>query len=200
MFEIWKNWTEFIKPKRLEKGLSSRTNTYQKYILEPLERGFGTTIGNAMRRVLLSSIRGAAITSVLIENVHHEFSVIPGVYEDVTDIILNLKGLNIVMNSSEPKVIKIDKEGPCEIRGKDIITDSRIKIINPEHLPSDIILNQDYTCSDILKNIEESKKIKEKQELITALKMCNGNRSKTAKMLGISRVTVWNRMKKYGII
>ena len=90
---MYKNWRELIKPTRLQVDADSLTDTYGKFTAEPFERGFGTTMGNALRRVLLSSLQGAAITSVRVKGVLHEFSTIPGVTEDVTDIILNLKGV-----------------------------------------------------------------------------------------------------------
>ena len=110
-------------------------NHYAKFEIEPLERGFGTTIGNAMRRVLLSSLPGSAVTSIKIDGVLHEFSVIPGVKGDVTEIILNLKGLAIKNTSegNEPKIAYIDVEGEGEVKGSDIKCDSDIEILNPEH-------------------------------------------------------------------
>ncbi|HZE20473.1 MAG TPA: DNA-directed RNA polymerase subunit alpha, partial [Desulfobaccales bacterium] len=90
-----KNWTELIRPKRLEVDPDTHTPIYGKFSCEPLERGFGTTLGNALRRVLLSSLRGSAITGVNIQDVHHEFSAIPGILEDVTEILLNLKQVRL---------------------------------------------------------------------------------------------------------
>ncbi|MEZ0536777.1 DNA-directed RNA polymerase subunit alpha [Caldicellulosiruptoraceae bacterium PP1] len=106
---------------------------YGRYVIEPLERGYGTTIGNALRRTLLSSLPGAAVTSVKIDGVLHEFSTIPGVLEDVTEIILNLKGLAIKMSSPGPKTIYIEAQGECEVKAKDIKADADIEICNPEH-------------------------------------------------------------------
>ena len=100
---------EIEKP-NIELVDSDENKTYGKFILEPLERGYGTTLGNSLRRVLLSSLPGSAITSVKIDGVLHEFSTVPGVVEDVTDIILNLKQLNLSLNSDEPKLIRIEKE------------------------------------------------------------------------------------------
>lgn len=125
-------WNEFQKPKRIECDQETLTNYYGKFIAEPLERGFGITIGNALRRVLLSSLQGSAITSVQIEGIYHEFSTIPGVREDVTEIILNLKELRLKLHADHPKEIYIKAEGECEIRGKDIITDADVEILTPD--------------------------------------------------------------------
>lgn len=113
---------------------SDENKTYGKFILEPLERGYGTTLGNSLRRVLLSSLPGAAITSVKIDGVLHEFSTIPGVVEDVTDIVLNLKQLNLALNSDEPRLIRIDKEGEGVVTAGDIIAGPEVDILNPEQV------------------------------------------------------------------
>ena len=110
----------------------SEDNHYGKFICEPLERGYGTTLGNSLRRILLSSLQGAAITSIRVDGVLHEFSTIPGVRDDVTNIILNLKSLCLKMHSEEPKVIRIDVEGEKDITAADIITDADVEILNPE--------------------------------------------------------------------
>ena len=110
-----KNWTELIKPKKLDIDPESHTRFYGKFTSEPLERGFGTTLGNALRRVLLSSLRGAAITSVKIKGIYHEFSPIPGIIEDVTEIILNLKAVRFKMHSREDKVVTLEAKGDGEI-------------------------------------------------------------------------------------
>ena len=108
------------------------TENYGKFVVEPLERGFGTTLGNSMRRVLLSSLPGVAITSVKIDGVLHEFSTIEGVKEDVTEIILNLKRLCCKLHCEEPKMIIIDATGECEVCAGDILPDSDVEIINPD--------------------------------------------------------------------
>ena len=114
---------------------------YGKFVIEPLERGFGHTLGNSLRRVLLSSLPGAAVSSVHIEGVQHEFSTIPGVTEDVTEIILNLKGLAVKMYGEGPKSVIVDKIGPGELTAADIKVDEEIEIINPEmHIAT---LNED---------------------------------------------------------
>jgi DNA-directed RNA polymerase subunit alpha len=130
---MYKNWRELIKPKRLQVDADSLTATYGKFTAEPFERGFGTTMGNALRRVLLSSLQGAAITSIRIKGVLHEFSTVPGMTEDVTDIILNLKGVLIKLHGHESRNIRIVKKGAGVIKAGDIITDSNVEILNPEH-------------------------------------------------------------------
>ena len=122
---------EIEKPK-IEIVEISEDNRYGKFVCEPLERGYGTTLGNSLRRILLSSLPGAAITSIRIDGVLHEFSTIPGVRDDVTNIILNLKSLCFKMLSDEPKVLRIDVEGEREVTAADIIPDADIEILNPE--------------------------------------------------------------------
>jgi len=130
---MYKNWRDLIKPKRLQVESDTLTETYGKFFAEPFERGFGTTMGNSLRRVLLSSLQGAAITSVRIKGVLHEFSTVPGVTEDVTDIILNLKGVLLKLHGQESRNIRIVKKGGGVVRAKDIITDANVVILNPEH-------------------------------------------------------------------
>jgi len=128
---MYKNWRDLIKPKRLE--ASELTETYGKFVAEPFERGFGTTLGNSLRRILLSSLQGAAITSVRIKNVQHEFSSVPGVTEDVTDIILNLKGVKVRLHGHDARNVRIVKKGAGAIKAGDIICDSNVEILNPDH-------------------------------------------------------------------
>ncbi|MEL7609578.1 MAG: DNA-directed RNA polymerase subunit alpha [Bacillota bacterium] len=114
-----------------------KTNDYGRFVVEPLERGFGTTLGNSLRRVLLSSLPGVAVTSVKMDGVLHEFSMIEGVKEDVTEIILNLKELCAKLYCDEPKKIIIDKSGECEVTAADIIADQDVEIVNPQlHIAS----------------------------------------------------------------
>jgi DNA-directed RNA polymerase subunit alpha len=129
---IQKNWTELIKPKRLEVDSESHTTTYGKFVCEPLERGFGTTLGNALRRVLLSALRGAAITGVHIRDVHHEFSAVPGVLEDVTEILLNLKQVRIKMLADGTKTLLLETRGEKRVTAGDIKTDGTLEILNPD--------------------------------------------------------------------
>jgi len=126
-----KNWRELIRPKRIEIQQDSYTNSYGKFVCEPLERGFGVTIGNSLRRILLSSLQGAAIVSVSFDGVLHEFSTIPGVQEDVTDIILNLKEVKLKLVEGEEAVVHLirEKEGP--VTAADIDTHGLVKILNP---------------------------------------------------------------------
>ena len=125
-------WKGFQKPKRLEIDTETLTSTYGKFYAQPFERGFGTTVGNALRRVLLSSIEGAAITAVKIEGVLHEFSSLPGVVEDVTDIILNLKQIPIKMHTTEEKILTIDVERKGKVTAADLQGDSTIEILDPD--------------------------------------------------------------------
>jgi DNA-directed RNA polymerase subunit alpha len=121
-----------IEKPKIEIAEISEDNRYGKFICEPLERGYGTTFGNSLRRMLLSSLEGAAITSIRIDGVLHEFSTIPGVRDDVTNIVLNLKQLCLKMQGNEPKVIRIDVEGEKEVTAADIICDADIEILNPD--------------------------------------------------------------------
>ncbi|MFA5701313.1 MAG: DNA-directed RNA polymerase subunit alpha [Desulfuromonas sp.] len=130
---MYKNWRDLIKPRQLQVDSLTLTERYGKFTAEPFERGFGTTIGNSLRRILLSSLQGAAITSVRIKGVLHEFSTIPGVTEDVTDIILNLKSVLVRLEGDEARNVRIVKKGAGEITAGDIITDPNVVILNPEH-------------------------------------------------------------------
>jgi len=128
-----RNWSSLIKPKRIEVDNKTHTSFYGEFTCQPLEKGFGITLGNALRRVLLSSIYGAAITSVRFEGVLHEFSTISGVKEDVSDIILNMKGVHLKLHEDGPRTLRMDvsREGP--ITAGDIITDETVEILNPDH-------------------------------------------------------------------
>lgn len=122
---------EIEKPK-IECVARSEDSTYGKFVVEPLERGYGITLGNSLRRILLSSMPGAAVTSVKIDGVLHEFSTIPGVVEDTTDIILNLKLLALKTYTDEPRIIRIEAEGEGIVTAKDIIADADVEILNPD--------------------------------------------------------------------
>lgn len=130
---MYKNWRDLIRPKKLQVEAESSSNTYGKFYAEPFERGFGTTLGNSLRRVILSSLQGAAITSVKIKGVLHEFSAIPGVTEDVTDIILNLKGVRFKMHGQESRTIRIIRKGEGVVKAGDIITDANVEVLNTDH-------------------------------------------------------------------
>lgn len=128
-----RNWKQLIRPRRIDVATDTATGFYGKFMAEPLERGFGTTVGNALRRVLLSSLQGAAITSVRVEGVQHEYSAMVGVVEDVTDIILNLKEIRVRMHSPEPRVITLEVKGPKRIDASQIQTDPMVEILNKDH-------------------------------------------------------------------
>ncbi|MEM8812742.1 MAG: DNA-directed RNA polymerase subunit alpha [Pseudomonadota bacterium] len=130
---IQKNWQDMIKPNKLDTKSDRNNPRIATIVAEPLERGFGLTLGNALRRVLLSSLQGAAVTSLQIDGVLHEFSSIAGVREDVTDIILNVKEIAIKMEGEGPKRMVVRKEGPGVVTAGDIQTVGDIKILNPDH-------------------------------------------------------------------
>lgn len=125
-------WRGLELPATVQTDQRSRTNTFARFTAEPFQPGFGTTVGNSLRRVLLSSIEGAAITKVRIKGVTHEFSTIPGVLEDVVDIILNIKGVVVAMEGDGPKTMRLSAEGPGDVTAELIECDSSIEIINPE--------------------------------------------------------------------
>lgn len=130
---MYRHWTDLMKPKQLEADEKTLTSTYGKFYAEPFERGFGQTIGNSVRRILLSSLMGAAIVAVRIKGILHEFSTIPGITEDVTDIILNLKEVRLRFHEGEQHTLKLDAKGPKTVQAKDIIAGPAVEILNPEH-------------------------------------------------------------------
>ncbi|GAG04663.1 unnamed protein product, partial [marine sediment metagenome] len=125
-------WRNFEMPKKLDCDESTYTDSYGKFIAEPFERGYGITVGNSLRRVLISSIEGSAVSSIKIEGILHEFSSIPGVVEDVPEIVLNVKKLILRAHTRNPKTIFIKMEKKGEVKAKDIITDETIEVINPD--------------------------------------------------------------------
>lgn len=129
MFNVMK---DFQLPMRLELDTETATPTYGRFTAEPFERGFGTTVGNSLRRVLLSSLPGSAVTSVKIEGVFHEFSTLPGVTEDMTIIILNVKNLRLKLHNDKAKALRVKKKGPGEVRASDIQPDAEVTILNPD--------------------------------------------------------------------
>ncbi len=131
---LQKNWQDLIKPNKLEVSPGRDRNREATVVAEPLERGFGMTLGNALRRVLLSSLQGSAIKTVQIDGVLHEFSSIPGVREDVTNIILNIKEIALRLHSEGPKRMVLKKEGPGAVKAGDIEAGSEVEILNPEHV------------------------------------------------------------------
>ena len=145
-----KNWQELKKPNSLEIKVSGDGRRKATFIAEPLERGFGLTLGNALRRVLLSSLQGAAVTSIKIENVLHEFSSLAGVREDVTDIVLNIKQVALKMEGDGPKRLQLSATGPGEVKAGDITTVGDIEVMNPDlvicHLDQGATLNMELTA------------------------------------------------------
>ena len=131
---IHKNWQEIIKPQQLVVKAGADAQRVATVIAEPLDRGFGLTLGNALRRVLMSSLQGAAITSVQIDNVLHEFSSVAGVREDVTDIVLNLKGVRLKMDVEGPKRLSISAKGPGVVTAGDISETNGIEVLNKDHV------------------------------------------------------------------
>ena len=129
---IQKNWQELIKPAKLEVEPGIDPNRMATIVAEPLERGFGLTLGNALRRILLSSLQGAAVTAIQIEGVLHEFSSVPGVREDVTDIVLNMKGVALKMHVEGPKHVTLKATGPGEVTAGQIDTGADIEVMNPD--------------------------------------------------------------------
>ncbi len=131
---VARNWRELIRPRRLDVEEDTLSATYGRFYCEPLERGFGTTLGNALRRVLLSSLQGAAITNIRIDGVLHEFSTIPGVMEDVVTVVLNLKDVRVRMNSEGPKTIRVKRSGEGIVTAGDFVSDDQtVEIMNREH-------------------------------------------------------------------
>src|SRR5437762_1468636 len=122
----------FEMPKRLTKEEATATETYAKFVAEPFERGYGVTIGNSLRRVLLSSLEGAAVTSIKIDGISHEFGTLPGVVEDVTEIVLNVKNLVLRSHTRAPKTLRIEVDEKRAITAKDVATDDTVEVINPD--------------------------------------------------------------------
>ena len=161
-------WTDFQLPKRLECDESTYTNTYGKFMAAPFERGYGVTLGNSLRRVLLSSIEGSAVTAVKITGVQHEFSTLPGIFEDVPEIILNIKSLVLNSHSKIPKTISIKKEDKGEVKASDIEADETIEIINPQlhiatlvkdtkfHVEMDVARGRGYVPAELNKKEESA--------------------------------------------
>jgi len=145
-----KNWQELKKPNSLEIKVAGDGRRKATFVAEPLERGFGLTLGNALRRVLLSSLQGAAVTSIKIENVLHEFSSLAGVREDVTDIVLNIKQVALKMEGDGPRRLQLSATGPAEVRAGDITTVGDIEVMNPDlvicHLDQGATLNMELTA------------------------------------------------------
>lgn len=148
---FYRNWHDLIQPKRLEVDPDSHTSTYGKFICQPLERGFATTTGNSLRRILLSAVQGAAVTAVKIEGALHEFSTLPGILEDVTEIILNLKEVRFKINSVNEKVVRIEKKGKGNVTARDIIGDHTVEIMNPDKHLCTITSDGDFVAEMVVK-------------------------------------------------
>ncbi|MFV9935877.1 MAG: DNA-directed RNA polymerase subunit alpha [Rickettsia endosymbiont of Haemaphysalis japonica] len=150
MLSLSKNWNTLIKPNKVAYENVPETNNKAKIVVEPLERGFGLTLGNAMRRVLLSCLQGAAITSIKIPAIEHEFSSIPGVKEDVSEVILNIKGIEVKMHVAEKRIMKLKATGPCVVTAGMIETGHDVEILNPDHVICDLAkdkqLEMELTC------------------------------------------------------
>jgi DNA-directed RNA polymerase subunit alpha len=131
---IARNWRELIRPRGVSIDQDDATDVYAKFVCEPLERGFGITIGNSLRRVLLASLQGAAVTAVRIEGALHEFTTIPDVVEDVSDLILNIKEVVFKARDAKPYTVRIDKEGPGPVLASDIQLVDGLEVLNPDHL------------------------------------------------------------------
>ncbi|MDQ5986487.1 MAG: DNA-directed RNA polymerase subunit alpha [Syntrophus sp. SKADARSKE-3] len=146
-----KNWRSLIRPKRIEIDEATHTRFYGEFTCQPLERGAGVTLGNALRRTLLSSIQGAAIVAVKFDGVLHEFSTIPGVKEDVTDIILNLKGVRVKLHQDGPRTLRFDVTKDGTVTAGDILHDGTVEILNPEHyiatISGDAVLKAEMTVN-----------------------------------------------------
>jgi DNA-directed RNA polymerase subunit alpha len=145
-----KNWRDLTKPKMIKIDTETSTDFYGKFVCEPLERGFGITLGNSLRRILLSSLQGAAIVSVKFDGVPHEFTTIPGIQEDVTDIILNLKGVNLdVIDEEEEIIVFLDNKGEKVVTAGDIICNGKVEVMNPDQhiatLNKDAVLHAEMT-------------------------------------------------------
>ena len=146
---MYKSWRELLKPKKLEIESETLTDSYGKFTAEPLERGFGITIGNSLRRILLSSLHGAAISSVRIDKVLHEFSTIPGVREDVTGIIMALKQVRFKLHTPKAEILRVQAKGEGDLKAGDIVANQNVTILNPElhiaTLSKDAELNMEMT-------------------------------------------------------
>jgi DNA-directed RNA polymerase subunit alpha len=178
-------WRELQLPKRLECDESTYSNTYGKFFAAPFERGYGVTLGNSLRRVLLSSIEGSAITSIKIAGVQHEFSTIPGVLEDITEIVLNIKNVILNSHSKIPKTVCIKKNEKGEVKAKDIEVDETIEIINPElhiatltkdtkfHVEMEVARGRGYVPQELNKKEEQAIGVVPIDSIFTPVKKVN---------------------------
>jgi DNA-directed RNA polymerase subunit alpha len=161
-----RNWTELVKPEQLVKDSKSKEN-YGKFVCEPLERGYGTTLGNALRRILLSSLQGAAIVAIKIQGVEHEFTTIDGVMEDITDIVLNLKQVNFAMSTDEAQRLELHVNKKGEVTAADIVENQAVSVLNPEqhiatlsedkdfYIEMEIRMGKSYVPAEMHEGLEE---------------------------------------------
>jgi DNA-directed RNA polymerase subunit alpha len=145
-------WRGLELPSNVTVDAASLTPTYGKFIAEPFERGFGATIGNGLRRVLLSSLEGSAVTQIKVHNAQHEFTTIKGVLEDVTDIVLNVKSLVVKNHSETTRVLRVEKNAAGQIRGADIETDEAVEILNPDHVLATLTDNVPFVMEMVVEN------------------------------------------------
>ncbi|MBN1589287.1 MAG: DNA-directed RNA polymerase subunit alpha [Pirellulales bacterium] len=145
-------WRGLELPSQVSCDGSTLTNTYGKFIAEPFERGFGVTVGNSLRRILLSSLEGSAVTQLKLHGAQHEFTTLPGVVEDVTDIVLNVKSLVVTNSSEQTRVIRIEKNTPGPVTGADIITDGVIEVVNPDHVIATITGDDPFIMEMVVEN------------------------------------------------
>lgn len=145
-------WRGLELPSVVECDAATLSSTYGKFIAEPFERGFGNTIGNSLRRILLSSLEGSAVTQIKIRGAQHEFTTIPGVVEDVTDIVLNVKALVVKNHSDSTRVITVERSTPGEIRGSDIQTDADVEIINKDHVLATLTTDTPFMMEMVVEN------------------------------------------------
>ena len=145
-------WRGLELPSAVECDQESLTATYGKFTAEPFERGFGTTVGNGLRRILLSSLEGSAVTQIKIHNAQHEFTTVPGVLEDVTDIVLNVKSLVVKNHSESTKVLRVERNTAGEIRAGDITTDESVEIINQDHVLATLTDDVPFVMEMVIEN------------------------------------------------
>ena len=145
-------WRGLELPSVVECEQESLTGTYGKFIAEPFERGFGTTVGNGLRRILLSSLEGSAVTQIKIHNAQHEFTTVPGVLEDVTDIVLNVKSLVVKNHSESTKVLRVERNSAGEIKAGDILTDDTVKIVNKDHVLATLTDDVPFVMEMVVEN------------------------------------------------
>ena len=162
-----RNWAVLVKPEQIVRDNDPADSVYGKFVCEPLERGYGTTIGNALRRVLLASLQGAAFVAVKISGVQHEFTTIPGVLEDVTDIILNIKQVRLAMDTDAPQTVVLDVRQKGEVTAGDIQGNQHVEVLNPElhiatltedvefHLELEVRMGKGYVPADMHEGLSE---------------------------------------------